>query len=411
MNNLLVWTATAIQLTVTRCRPRLRSSLILLSLSLCVLFPARAFPDAPILEKIINDWKAREAETKSLHIRWTEVNTYTKGSQLQPASTSKPKGLYPPNDEIINDEWTVHLDDNKFRYRRDGSIWDDVAGDFVYSPHTFCYDGRDARFLYHSITMLENRGLQRLPGDTCPIGYLKTLSQADDYYRNYHFQAIIDTYRPLMRPFSIFRSNEWSVLADAASLGDSSCVILRWSHGQNRPASARFEIWVDPTKRSVIKRIQRLSESGSLAFSLDIEHELDRVGNWNPKSWKISVNYEDGQPQLLCNSVVNDIELNPKFDENPFVFNFPIGTRVRDSTKLTKGFAESVIQNDGTWRAVLPAEESSLYRVLMTTKTGEALISVPSSRNFFAIALTSVVCFVLLILIAKKYRSNMAHNR
>lgn len=195
--------------------------------------------------------------------------------------------------------------------------------------------------------------------------YYTSAASPDDHHRgiefnaefydeivNYHLQAVILSYRPLLvvrSQFShkgnrIVRQDTKLVIVDRnATLGGTPCLIVESRSKAANPVVNRY--WVDITRRGLILKHAEIV-TGRVTAEVTISYKKDPVNGWVPILWK---------GRFLNSSIrslVLDYTINKPIEPELFEIAYPAGTVVfdRDHSKRWR------ILTDGTRELISPAE-------------------------------------------------------
>ena len=212
------------------------------------------------------------------------------------------------------------------------------------------------------------------PGATRPLGFVRGGRAVEDYFGNFHFFPVTLTFRPLMEPISRFKPQLWSIAERSTLVGNDDCVMLRRYYNSENPSEYYISWWVSMDKGAVVRRTQRV-EGGVVLHQLDIDYSQDSAtATWVPKSWRISASADDGSPLLLSVGQMVHYDLNATLTDSDVEVDFPVGTRVRDTTRGADDAAEYVVQHDGVHREILKHELGMPHDKLMATRPGQAVV-------------------------------------
>jgi len=333
--------------------------------------------DAALPEEILSAWRHREQAVRSARFELKETITYPKHTQSGKSGRS-----HPEKDATFDQTRTFSLQDLMLRHTTDGPKWNAEREEFVPRPYACVTNGVTSK-AFHGVSAASN--------DNYPVGFVKADAKHQDL-DNYHIYPILVTYRPLYPGTELVDTQRWRVKPEQPLLSGVSCVVIAAQFG-----SVSKSLWLDPARGYVpLRQIWVLD--GRTFFQLDVTYGHADLSAGErvpvPIRWH-AVHYETGGGvHENCVTTTVKSELNRTLPKEEFEFEFPVGTKVRDSKSK-----EFYIIRDGSAKRIITDDEMSRgsnYEELLATESGQAgLVSGPglagrSRLMLFALGLTVV---------------------
>lgn len=301
---------------------------------------------APTVNTIFEAWEHRQESVRSLRFEIEEAATTMSGTEL--VGSGHPVGGWPREDRTNHHELTVVIEGEKIRVERQGLYWSTKLAKFAPLHYTAVFDGMSNSNLY--------TGAAYTP-------HAKAFTNTESSFRdrrNFHYGAIVLTYRALSRPLGVVRKDGWSVREGTRPIRDIPCMAIRKEHSDG----TYEELWLDPARGFVVLRREQ-SAQGRRLGQLSIEYELDPQGLAVPTGWQCDVfSFASGRVKRSVKAKVREFEINGAVDASAFRLPYPVGTVIRNETADSM----SIVKSDGPVRPItsLEMEQGVDYSSLMT---------------------------------------------
>jgi hypothetical protein len=296
-------------------------------------------------QQVLDAWKQREQRLEAAQFKWTDARIYSPGSIIHPACAK----LY----DLKGNAAITGIPEERLEATIPSELW--VRGKWMrYSSETpaiardcelnwqrYCssYDGISSRMLFVP------KGV--MPPERPRIrGSIRNESKNTDT-RCYLLVPLQLYLKPLksQKQFELdFRDqDEMHLSQEAEPIDGRSYPVLE---------NSTTQLCFDPSRDFVIVRCSAYRPDGQLSFRADISYKEDPRHGWIPSGWKIESFNPDGSGALHRSNAatVTDYKINPPLKQEDFHLEFPVGTRVYDSTTGE----EYIVGEDGKKRKIEP---------------------------------------------------------
>ena len=253
---------------------------LMVALGLASLTPqSHGAPPTASMQNIVEAWKHREEQTRTLVFEFQEALFLPKGAHSaqmvvsrKPLSTRQVR--YPAEDTTYEYSYVLKIDGQKVRYEYRGPRPIHDIGEFL---PTWNLSVNDGQVFKQFLGMPADRPL--LPRGFISEPSIKRQGTAQILY----IHPIVMCYRPFtMRASDDSDPSKYSIRPGLAVVGQHHCVMLTATSNDFKDV-----LWVDPGCEFVPVRWQNIVQ-GSLRIQADIEYARDVSHGWVPCGWKIS---------------------------------------------------------------------------------------------------------------------------
>jgi hypothetical protein len=258
-----------------------------------------------LLGEVRAAWGKRQATVRAVRVTWTQKDTRPKGSiNLLMPEMVEPGEILPPADATHQGKGRLLIDGNESRIVTEEVTWDMPAKSFLAA-----FRGTDSN----------------------------TMNRVD---------------------LGVF------TLARNSTLGGTPMIeVVR----ERQEVRGEAKIWVDPAQDYAPRRFELYARDGNLQQRISINTRKDKSGLWVPTSWTAMV--LDRSKLLRSVEVkVGELIINPATTPDDFRLDFPVGTKVLDSTGTDR--REYIIRESDV-REIPPKERGQKYEDLLRTEPGD----------------------------------------
>ena len=251
--------------------------------------------DTPELQKILDAWKAREQNTKSIDFRWWS-KCFESG-----AGPSKPDITY------INKCRYLLDDQDRKRLERSGKLWIASKSDYVRSTLVDIHDGQNYK--------------TQLSDDAHEVA-TAFVDSRDRFSLNK--VSWIDPLTIAYRPFLNFANSHQSPKsAKSETIDGRQVIVLGFWFG---------EVCVDPAKENV--PIRYTVRSGGIGHcQINLTYQNDPIDGWVPEKWTITGCDDDGHLIWSESANVAKYAINKPIDDSSFELDLNAGDIVFDNVR------------------------------------------------------------------------------
>jgi hypothetical protein len=318
-------------------------------------------PDHGLLAEVTAAWLQREATVAAVRVTWNQKDITPKGAiNLRSPNIVKSGEIIPPSDAVHEGKGKLLIDAGQCRITVERQIWSTRSKSFETTMIDSVYEqGRLTTLTYIS-------------GNPAPTGTLQT---------NQWNPIALDVAQWPLR--AAFRGSDPKVM-NGANLGVFTLARKTTLNGipmveliqERTELSGEAKIWVDPAQDYAARRMEQYDREGQLQHRTIINTRRDSSRVWVPAAWS-TVLYRGTKCIRAVETQVVELSINPAIQPDAFQLDFPIGTRVTDSTGPT---VRDYIIRESDIRVIPQQELGQKYVDLVRTEPGEL---VPGSRRGF----------------------------
>lgn len=348
------------------------------------------------LENIAKVWQEREARFRTVRCEWVEsiVATPNALTRNNIPSTDNSESLLP--ERGIDILWLGAGPSMRHEFRPpSGSESDQGSFTVRKGSYTSTYNG------------VRNKQYTTSTGaDSWPSGIVWGDTKYDDI-SNYHFRALLLTYRPMHPVVPNLDLSRFRVVATDAQVAGRACLVV-----ESIPASAggmTNTYWIDTARDChILQHVEKFR--GQPTAQLTISYKEDVKHGWVPDTWDALFLTNSSRPSMSTQARVLKCEFNEALSPTVFDLEFPVGTLVFDRDLNQR----SLIREDGTLRLITPEESAKgfKYADLFTTEPGELARpqspGVPSMKRIAFIAVNLLIIIIVVILLWRSRRKGGA---
>jgi hypothetical protein len=343
------------------------------------------------VEVVAKTWEARTEQVRTLHFKWDDRYTVTKGAYAVPDESGRnrknPKNLVlPPETTTYDTSFSLAMDGVQFRHEG-RHIWLSPNSELMPQDYVWVFS-RELLKTYSPPGSLPNpTGNISAP----PPGDSNDLSDPNVF----PMAALYRPFHPLLREFAHF-PKRFSIVPGRYSVRGTHCVLLK----DEQAVGISTALWLDPGRDFIIMRLS--SQDGpTLIYDLNFFDYSKEDSIWIPARWK-STFFGAGEETVSTNeSTVREHSLNADIDPGQFQFEFPVDTWVTDLRSQS-----DFIQKEGGQKREISRGE------LFSGATYEYFVNTPAARPLerrhgqkWLIAVSSgILVLALLVAVAIVFR-------
>ena len=288
------------------------------------------------LQEVSEAARKRYSSADRFRIEWTEQDTIFAETQLgdmtiQPGMRS----MFPKTDEVIKLKCSLAVDGDNRRFERSGPMPIAKEHAFYERKYVSTFNGTIGKNYYSG-------NLDR-PESVTPVGFIRKEEQAWE-------SMIPDICAPLTQYRTAGATLEgYTLERDRVVLDGEECLVLSPGPGSDDPHFAKY--WIDLTDPHNIRRVMWYSR-GKPTLTLDIKYSTEAAAS-TLAGWRgIIFSGEGGKMLRQIEATVTRFELNPKFEPDTFLFQYPVDTEVIDY----RDDSSYIVQPDGKKRVITEEE-------------------------------------------------------
>jgi hypothetical protein len=337
-------------------------------------------PNSPDIQTILQAWKKRQEQVRSLKIVCKGKKTRSKLDITGPDSD----GVHDVPEEgfTFDSERIIRLCGDKLHFEEIGKSWDGDRRELEPSHWGYAFDGNNWRLLFHSFSESRPSGGSvynkdsRIPYNTVVL-------------------PVLLLYRPYKSEWA-FHPERFQVTQTNVVIRGVRCVQLE----AEIPREKSVEwIWVDPEKQFLIQRYAKGTPS-SIHFQIDFQYKKFDSNEWVVSGWEHGSYLGNTTVIQSFRGIVTECKMN-RGDDHDCLLTFPPGTWVTDYTKTSAegNYSTYLIKRDGSNRPILESEiRSATYEQLMNSDPGTIFSSSSFNSKWLYIPVLFSVPLVLLAL-------------
>jgi hypothetical protein len=313
----------------------------------------QAQPADPVLEEVKAAWKKRQETARAVRVSWVQKDTRPRGTiNVSIPKDVKDGEILPPTDTTHEAKCKLLIDGDKSRIFTDEMIWNVPLKSFQRMEIDSAFqDGRSV-------------SLNRFGGQPFPGGSIKK-ERWNSNSRDVSQWPVLAAFRGT-DPDAMNRMDLGAyTTARRTPLGGVPMVEVMREKNETR---GEVKIWVDPAQDFAARRFEQYSRDGNLQQRITIGTRKDVSGLWVPNTWSAAL--YDG-PKLIrtVEAKVGELAVNPDTTPDDFRIDFPVGTKVTDSTGATT--RDYIVREEGKVREIPRRELAQKYEDLVRTEPGE----------------------------------------
>lgn len=351
-------------------------------------FPSAVKGDDDTVRKIVESWRERRDQVRSLRARTVEEVLVPKGANSGFAGL--PPGPIPPADYRYENSMTVVLDfeANRFRKETRGQTFQIDLGRFRPRYKVVNFDGIRVSAFFPKEEQTGD-GYTPPPTDVDAAIGRADLSGPLIYFGHEELPLFLSCgivnrapdARKLQASIDPGQLHEHG----RAVFNDRPCVVLR-SAVEPTAAKGFDELWVDVERGAAILR-WRTYWGDYLANEVDCTYEQRELG-WVPVRWRVVRYFPKGGVDKAGTITLRDWQINSAIDVNEFTLPLKPGMLVRDDEK---GLDRHVVEPDGRFTRVSVDGD----RIIRQSSWTGILIPLLLGAVFVAVTLWGVRTYVL----------------
>jgi len=344
--------------------------------------------EEPSLASLRAAWDRRQAQVKSLVMKWTEDHVDFENSISRSPSDNRDEWV-PPERSEYSGTYEFKLSGPLSIYEYDGQQMQlrSAPEPSKYVPFRSLdgFDGREGR----SLRMV-------LVDDEVPVGVI----QRDDFNpdgRNAGHAPVAWFCRPALMEMGGFDAGKLDLMSSRMNRDGIECMVLL-----DDSFSAHTQVWVAPSLDYNVVGVDVKAGKASDKTTWEIWVAYDRTadGLVVPKSWVFDAASSSGQKLWHIASTVTDLQVNVPIDEAEFRVEFPATTLVHDLKRDRK----YLVDPQGTTHPLNPEATGRTYQQLRTASTRVSTES-PSAYKRILLGLNVVAAFMIVGWIVYSRRS------
>ncbi len=351
--------------------------------------PSRDHDLKATLDAVTAAWRAREARIQCAEYAWQEVVVTVAPIMFDAAASSPASAEEKPR--RVEKRCELLIKGEKFFYSTFGpGVGTTPEG----KPETFEVRSTDA--FDGALTRSHNEFIGRT--GRFPLQGRIAAGRPEWLLSSVHLDPLLLHYQPFQQKpnwLSSFASVKRGVIEE------KPCLVLE---SRAEASNQRVDtIWVDPDQGYAIRRMSKRGDFGEMR--VDLWHTLDAVKGPVLMRWKEVTTLPGGEFRSSKEAIVQTAKVNHNLADSRFTFEFPVGTRVIDTSGGAKAETKYIVRADGSKRMILPGEgaRAKSAEELMSTESGELLEDRPGHSRWLAAAVSCAAMTLVAIFLWRVY--------